>query len=501
MIVRGALATLAVAAGSLLVVAGTPSYDPWAWLLWGREVLALELSTAEGPSFKPLPVAICALLAPLGTAAPTLWVLLARWGAIVAVVLAYTLGRDLGGGSRLAGAAAAVGVGLSAGYATYASQGSSEGPLLALILGAILLARAGRHRPALACVVAAALLRVEVWPLAAAYGLWLWWRAGGGERAALAALAVLVPALWLVPELLASGDVLRSGSRALQPNPGQPALAEFPAWASLRAAADVALWPTWIGLAAVAVVLGARAGRPAGRVASAAASVADTGHRVRARPRYRQAAALAAAGAAWVLLVAAMAEAGFSGEPRYSSTGVALIAIAAAAPLGDLAARIRLPAAPVSRALPIAAALVACLVVALAAAPRVAELERVREGQRHQAHLAADLRALVDAAGGRDALLACGRPYVGHYRGPLLAYGLDVEKRRVGFEPRPPGVVFASRRYPGAPVEPLTAGGFRPVLRNRSWTLLLGQPNRLPAPCSAADLARSPSPPAPEASS
>jgi len=110
-------------------------------------------------------------------------------------------------------------------------------------------------------------------------------------------------------------------------------------------------------------------------------------------------------------------------------------------------------------------------------------------------------RKVVDAAGGRDALLACGRPYVGHYRGPLLAYGLDVEKRRVGFEPRPPGVVFASRRYPGAPVEPLTAGGFRPVLRNRSWTLLLGRPNRLPAPCSAADLARSPSPPAPEASS
>ena len=34
---------LAVAAASVLVVAPAPSYDPWAWLLWGREVAGLEL--------------------------------------------------------------------------------------------------------------------------------------------------------------------------------------------------------------------------------------------------------------------------------------------------------------------------------------------------------------------------------------------------------------------------------------------------------------------------
>src|SRR5205809_193676 len=33
-----------------------PTYDPWAWIVWGREVLHLDLSTVDGPSWKPLPV-------------------------------------------------------------------------------------------------------------------------------------------------------------------------------------------------------------------------------------------------------------------------------------------------------------------------------------------------------------------------------------------------------------------------------------------------------------
>ena len=64
------LGSLAVGALSLLVVAPAPSYDPWAWLLWGRELAGGELSTAEGPAFKPLPLAVCALLSSLGSAAP-----------------------------------------------------------------------------------------------------------------------------------------------------------------------------------------------------------------------------------------------------------------------------------------------------------------------------------------------------------------------------------------------------------------------------------------------
>jgi hypothetical protein len=82
------LVLAALALGTGLVVAPVPDYDPWMWLLWGREVADGTLSTVDGPAFKPLPVAVCALLSPLGSAAPAAWVLLARVAALAAVLLA-----------------------------------------------------------------------------------------------------------------------------------------------------------------------------------------------------------------------------------------------------------------------------------------------------------------------------------------------------------------------------------------------------------------------------
>ena len=49
----------------------------------------------------------------------------------------------------------------------------------------------------------------------------------------------------------------------------------------------------------------------------------------------------AAAGLAWLLIVAAMAEAGFSGEPRYALPGAALLAVTAGAGLAWVAERHR----------------------------------------------------------------------------------------------------------------------------------------------------------------
>src|SRR5918993_5526834 len=86
---------MAAAAASPLLVRAAPGYDPWTWLLWGREVAGGSLSTVDGPAFKPLPVAVCALLAPLGSAAPVVWVVLVRAAAGAALVLAYRLGRDM----------------------------------------------------------------------------------------------------------------------------------------------------------------------------------------------------------------------------------------------------------------------------------------------------------------------------------------------------------------------------------------------------------------------
>src|SRR5215210_6592068 len=112
---------------SPLLVRAAPGYDPWTWLLWGREVAGGSLSTEAGPAFKPLPVAVCALLAPLGSAAPVAWVVLVRAAAGVAVWLAYRSGCELAR-SRWAGALAAVGVALAGGFALEASRGG-EAPL------------------------------------------------------------------------------------------------------------------------------------------------------------------------------------------------------------------------------------------------------------------------------------------------------------------------------------------------------------------------------------
>ena len=361
-----------VAGLSLLVVEPTPSYDPWAWLLWGRELAHGTLSTAEGPAFKPLPVAVCALLAPLGDeVAPTTWVWLVRFAAVLAIGLAFVLGRRLAGGSLLAGAGAALAVGLCAGFPDLTATGTSEAPLCALALAGVAAWQAGRPRLALAAALGCCLLRVEAWPFAALLGLWMW-RQDPRDRPLLVGAALLVPVAWFVPEWIGSGDLLRSGSRARVPNPGQPALADFPAWESLREAVKLPLWPLWLGVAGLAVAA------------------------VRRDAASQRALIPVAAGLAWIALVALMAQAGFSGEPRYALPGAALIGIGGAAGLAM---------APRTRAAPWLTAAAAVLLL-VAALPRLADLSAVR---RHQAYAARLSRRPARRGRGRRRALARAR--------------------------------------------------------------------------------------------
>lgn len=442
-------ALVAVALASTLVVAPAPSYDPWSWLLWGREVADGGLSTVDGPAFKPLPVAICAVLAPLGSAAPWTWVLLVRLALAFAVWSAYALGRALGGGSIAAGALAAGAVALCGGLLASSAAGAEPALVLAFAFGGAAAWRHGRLRLALACAIGCALLRVEAWPFVLALGVVLW-RRQPGDRRLLAALAILVPAAWFVPELIGSGDLLRSGARARIPNPGQPALADVPGWASLEAAARLPLWAVWVGVAAL-VAAGARGDGAA-----------------------RRALLPAAAGTVWILIVAAMAQAGFSGEPRYALPGAALIAVSGAVGLVRAASRHA------------ALAGAAVVLVAVAAAPRIARLDDVRAAQAYQWKLADDLAGAIDAAGGRGAVLACGRPYVGPLRGPLMAYRLDVRKRDVEPDdpPRAPGVVFRSALSASAAATPDAPRGFAEAAQVGAWQVL--------AACATGDRAELP---------
>lgn len=302
----GAGAVLALAALSLLLPF-QPVYDPWGWLVWGRELAGLDLATAEGMSWKPLPVLIDAPLSLLGDAAPMGWLLVARSGWLAAPLLAGWLGARLAGedagGWRFAAAALAAGsVALTADAFTpptrQFSGGLSEPLLVALVLGAVVAALGRRPLVALWLGFAASLLRPECWPFLAAWAIWVW-RREPALRPHIGAVAVLLPLAWFVPDVLGAGDPL-AGSRTARGGPVEP-LDAFPV---LGRALAAPLAAAWIGV--LLFLLGRRDER---------------------RPGDRALEVLLLGAAAWIALVAAMAVAGYAGLPRFLAPATAAIAV------------------------------------------------------------------------------------------------------------------------------------------------------------------------------
>ncbi|MBA3420508.1 MAG: hypothetical protein H0U12_01195, partial [Thermoleophilaceae bacterium] len=324
------LVCLAIAAVSLLLPASTPAYDPWAWLVWGREIAALELDTRLGPSWKPLPVLFTTTFSVFGDAAPELWLVVARAGALLGLVAAFRLARRLGG--PLAGALAVVMLALSGGYLRGSALGYSEGLLVALVLLAVERHLLGRRGQALGLGFAAGLLRPETWPFLGLYALYVFVREPR-LRSLAAGLMALLPVLWLGPELWGSGEPLRAASRAQDPTLFSPAFAERPALAVLAKADATVPWPAKVGavMAAGLAALGTGRRRP-----RAGARGAWLGTAVGDRMRARATLALVAGGAAWYLLVALMTELGYAGNSRYLAVPVAFACVVGGIGLGWL---------------------------------------------------------------------------------------------------------------------------------------------------------------------
>lgn len=418
-----------------LLLPSTPSYDPWAWLVWGRELASGGLDTTAGPAWKPLPVAVATLLAPLEEA-PELWLALARAAAVAAVLAVGTLAWRLAGGSVAAALVAGGSLVLVAGFVRGAALGFSEALLVALLATAALRHLDGRRRHALLLALAAALLRPEVWPFLLAYGVVLWRR--GEERQLLAAAAVAVPAAWFLPELWGSGELLRSTERARVPNPGQPALAAVPALEVVKRFALMTPPAATAGL-----LLGLRGAvdllRPGRATWSDLLNVP------------------ALAAFAWLALVAAMSQfAGFSGEERYLLPAAAAACVAA----GIAVRRLR-------GSLLVVFAILALAPLLLAAAA-AADLRR---DLADDAALRTGLETAIADAGGADRL-HCGAVAAGRYRFPLIAWHLDVPISAVGFglDGRR-GVVLRSRLRRGDPLVPAAPRGGRLVGRGGTWEL------------------------------
>jgi MFS family permease len=379
----GAGAAVALAALSLLLPY-QPAYDPWGWLVWGRELAHLDLATASGPSWKPLPVLIDAPLSLLGEGAPGAWLLVARSGWLLAPLLAGWLAARLcgpaGGGWRIVAAVlAAASVGLTGDSFTpplrQFTGGLSEGPLVALALGAFALALERRPRAALWLGTAASLLRPECWPFLA---IWAWREVRREPRLrphALAA-AVLIPVAWFIPDLLAAGTPLEGSETARQ---GGVELGELGQVAGRALAAPLAA--LWVG---VALFLAQRRDD----------SEPDRALNV-----------LLLGALAWIALVAAMAVVGYAGLPRFLAPASAAISVVGAVGIARAGAS---GFAPGARRSLLAFAMVAALVGASAGfVVRAAEVPGDLDTVERRAHSTDHLFNLTDEVG-KDRLFSCG---------------------------------------------------------------------------------------------
>lgn len=365
----------AVAAASLLLPS-TPTYDPWLWLSWGREVVALDLDTRAFGSFKPLPVLFTAPLSLLGGAAPALWLVVTRTAGLLAMVLAYRLASRLAG--QAAGALAVAVMVLSpdpaAGWVYYLAHGTSETLVTAAVLLAVLRGLDGRHGQALALGALAGLGRPEAWLLLALYGVWLW-RAAPRRRPLVAGLAALLAVLWLGGDLWGAGSALR-GAEAARGGGGISLSARHLA-AAVLTASRLLVAPAW-----AAAAYGAW--RPAGA---------------------RRLEALLAAGAlAWIATVIALGGLHFSAQPRFLTPAGAILAALAGAGAVRAAGALRAVRPAAARR---AAAAALLLVVTTAGAPRVVAAGRQLPAAAGRAAIQRDLATALRRAGGAAAILRC----------------------------------------------------------------------------------------------
>ncbi|PZS10321.1 MAG: hypothetical protein DLM64_08780 [Solirubrobacterales bacterium] len=406
---------------SVLLLPSTPSYDPWAWIVWGREIVSSHFSfaTAGGPSWKPLPVVFTTVFGLLGGAAPKLWLIVARAGGLLALLAAYRLGARLAGArvaGVLAGLLAAVALlltqetvgSVTQDWVHYLFRGASEPMLVACVLWAIDRHLEGRRASAFVLGVAMSLIRPEAWPFLGLYALWLW-REQPRLRPLLIGGVALIPLLWFVPPWVSAGQPLAASTQAQDYN-GH--LGSDPVLETLRRGAELTIVP--VLLAALAAALLAW------------------------RARDRTVLALCAGALAWVALVVVMALAGYPGLGRFMYPAAGVLCVLA----GVGVVRLAMLAGAGVRFWSVAALVVAATVPFAVARVRGAVAEK------HQADLAVSITTQLDAAvrgaGGAQLVLPCRASLAGvnHTMQTELAWTLGAPLSHVKTSIRSPAVDF-----------------------------------------------------------
>ena len=436
---RSVVAGCLVLATVSLLVPSTLAYDPWWWVIWGRETAHVALQTSGGPSWKPLPVIFTTVYSVFGDASPGLWLVTARAGYLLGTAMAYRLARRAAG--RFAGVATVVGLALIIPWEGGFREGRSEGIAVACVLWAIERHLDGARRHALLLGFAAALVRPEVWPALGVYGVYVWAREPE-SRGLVAATIALIPALWFLPELLSSGQPLRASSRAQMTVAGAGKGGLEPALDVERALRKMLSVPIKAG-----ALLG----------------LAFAVYR-----RDRTTVAVPAAGAALLVVEAAMALAGYPVESRFVVLVGAPACVVAGMGLGWLVGL-----AP-RRSLRV----VAGLAVVAAAVPFLLHPADLVRGYQtrldYNVRLDRDLRAAVKRAGGHAAIRRCGWPSTGNLKRPVLTWFLG-GPRDVHFRLQPPAVIFRAPptvRAKRVPPLPPARARFPVVVRVGEWEVL-----------------------------
>jgi hypothetical protein len=489
-----ALIVVALIVGALsLLIPSTPSYDPWAWIVWGREIVHINLQTTGGPSWKPLPMLFTTVFALFGKAEPDLWLVVARAGAFAAVAmvfrLSFRLTRQIGsyftrpeaGTDRLvglvpallAGLIAAIGLALSGGFVSDNALGYSEGLATAVILIAVERHLDGQPRQAFAVGFLAALDRPEIWLFWGPYGLWLFWKDAGARKLVIG-LFVLIPLLWFLPEYWGSGHFLRGVTRAQHPRSNSNAFAKCPFCAELVDSA----WPTillriklaaivLVGVVGIVLVRGWRRERVQGLRTPKAIAQAT-------------AATVGIAGLAWFVVIAVMTQIGFSGNNRYLVIGSALVEICGAVAWGWAAQEIGNVAqgllqrgrstvgATLARGSSWIGAVIAGLAFALLPSwvgANLISISRTHRSLVYQARLREGAAKVVADYGGAAKLLRCGTVMTEGFQVPMVAWTLGVHTLRIEAPPESienpgpaPNVILQTRANRNATLLPIVHG-------------------------------------------
>jgi hypothetical protein len=426
---------VALAALSAAVLPTVASYDPWSWIVWGREVFDPHLSffVGGGPSWKPLPVVFTAIFGLFGGAGPTLWVIAARAGGLLGLVAAYRLANRLvpqRGWSVVAGLVAVAGVVLTQDWAYYMLRGTSEPMLIGTTLWAIDRHLDRRYATAFILGVATGLLRPEAWPLLFVYAIWLWIRQPR-LRVLLVVGLIAVPFGWFVPPWISTGQPLLAASHAHEYN-GH--LGSDPFLEVLRRGVDLQVLPALI-LGIVAVVL----------------SLLGAPRPLRwqtLEPRDRLTLAFAGLIVAWWVIVVGMTLVGYPGLERFFLPAAALTCVLA----GVGVVRLALLAArglrsTSTRSALVAAGVVAAVLIGVSIPFTTARISDARAQEPIASRAVTRLDQLsqaVAAVGGHNAVFPCHSSFVAvnHSVQTALAWKLHVTLGRVGTSMRHQGLMF-----------------------------------------------------------